>query len=114
MEGGLTDSNRQRCAEAAKPLLHAVETLTTFAVSPEFASKPATISAKVTQSLIYLDFTFTVYKFVFCLLMQAAIAFCQDSSYRLSARGWPAFSQYQIIFLDARGTCVNDLPRIIM
>jgi len=51
MEGGLTDSNRQRCAEAAKPLLHAVETLTTFAVSPEFASKPATVSAKVDQSV---------------------------------------------------------------
>ena len=50
MEGGLTDGNRQRCAEAAKPLLQAVETLTTFAVSPEFTSIPATISAKVDDS----------------------------------------------------------------
>jgi len=48
MEGNLSDDNRQRCAKAAKPLLQAVETLTTFAVSPEFASMPATISAKVT------------------------------------------------------------------
>lgn len=47
MEGSLTDSNRQRCAEASKPLLHAVETLITFAESPEFASIPATVSEKV-------------------------------------------------------------------
>jgi len=47
MDGGLTDGNRQRCAEAAKPLLQAVETLTTFAASPEFAGIPATISEKV-------------------------------------------------------------------
>jgi len=47
MEGGLTDANRRRCAEAAKPLLQAVETLTTFAASPEFASIPAAISEKV-------------------------------------------------------------------
>jgi len=47
MEGSLTDVNRQRCAEAAKPLLHAVETLTTFAASPEFASIPAAVSEKV-------------------------------------------------------------------
>ena len=47
MEGSLTDENRQRCAEAAKPLLQAVETLTNFAASPEFASIPAAISEKV-------------------------------------------------------------------
>jgi len=54
MEGNLTDVNRQCCAEAARPLLQAVETLTTFAVSPEFASKPATISAKVNFHRSYI------------------------------------------------------------
>jgi len=52
MEGSLTDANRQRCAEAAKPLLQAIETLTNFAASPEFASIPAAISEKVCNMLI--------------------------------------------------------------
>jgi len=52
MDGGLTDGNRQRCAEAAKPLLQAVETLTTFAASPEFAGIPAAISEKVISYVV--------------------------------------------------------------
>ena len=47
LDNNFTDENRQRCAEAAKPLTDAVEELTTFASSPEFASKPAKISEKV-------------------------------------------------------------------
>jgi len=57
MEGNLSDSNRQRCAEAAKSLLQAVETLSTFAESPEFASMPATISEKV-MIAFRVDFIF--------------------------------------------------------
>ena len=39
--------NRRRCADASAPLIHAVEQLTTFAASPEFASVPAKISTEV-------------------------------------------------------------------
>ncbi|OAD56745.1 Talin-2 [Eufriesea mexicana] len=39
-----SEANRERCAEATKPLLEAVDNLCTFAGSPEFASQPAKIS----------------------------------------------------------------------
>ncbi len=42
-----TDDNRRKCAESAKPLMEAVEELTTYASSPEFASVPAKISVEV-------------------------------------------------------------------
>lgn len=42
-----TEKNRQNTAGAIKPLTEAVENLTTFASSPEFASIPAKISQKV-------------------------------------------------------------------
>lgn len=42
-----TEKNRQNTAAAIKPLTEAVENLTTFASSPEFASIPAKISPKV-------------------------------------------------------------------
>jgi len=79
MEGGLTDANRQHCAEAAKPLLQAVETLTTFAASPDFASIPATISAKVTNSQCHADFVhnpvscFWIVNQIFYLLSAACV-----------------------------------------
>jgi len=47
LDSNFTEDNRQKCAEAAKPLVDAVEELTTFASSPEFASKQAKISPKV-------------------------------------------------------------------
>lgn len=47
LDSNFTEENRQKCAEAAKPLVNAVEELTTFASSPEFASKQAKISPKV-------------------------------------------------------------------
>ena len=53
MDGSLTEASRQHCADAARPLLQAVETLTTFAASPEFACVPATISAKVIDFLLF-------------------------------------------------------------
>lgn len=52
MDSDFTEENRQRCAEAARPLLSAVDELTTFASSPEFASKPAKISAQVSIKII--------------------------------------------------------------
>ncbi len=42
----LSEENRQACAETTKPLIEAVEALTTFASSPQFASTPAKISAQ--------------------------------------------------------------------
>lgn len=44
LDSDFSDHNRQQCAEAAKPLIQAVEALTTFASNPEFASVPAKIS----------------------------------------------------------------------
>ncbi len=44
LDNDFSDINRQRCAEAARPLITAVEELNTFASSPEFASIPAKIS----------------------------------------------------------------------
>jgi len=58
MDSSLSEASRQRCAEAAKPLLQAVETLTTFAASPDFASIPAVISAKVSDYLSCADFVY--------------------------------------------------------
>jgi len=52
LDSDFNDENRAKCNEASKPLLHAVETLTTFASSPEFASIPAKISDKVSSNLI--------------------------------------------------------------
>lgn len=47
-----TEENRQQCAAAADPLIRAVDELTTFASSPEFASVPAKISHQVRYSLL--------------------------------------------------------------
>ena len=44
----MTPENRQNCADAAEPLLEAVDNLVAFASSPEFASVPAKISPQVT------------------------------------------------------------------
>ena len=41
LDSEFTEDNRARCAEAAKPLLEAVDELSAFASSPEFASVPA-------------------------------------------------------------------------
>ncbi|CAI8034388.1 Talin-1 [Geodia barretti] len=46
LAGDLSDRNREACAETTKPLQEAVEALTTFASSPQFASTPAKISAQ--------------------------------------------------------------------
>ncbi|XP_052786529.1 talin-1-like isoform X4 [Mya arenaria] len=50
LDSNFTEENRQKCAEAAKPLVDAVDELTTFASSPEFASKQAKISPKARQA----------------------------------------------------------------
>ncbi|XP_006619662.1 talin-1 [Apis dorsata] len=44
LDQNYSEANRERCAEATKPLLEAVDNLCTFAGSPEFASQPAKIS----------------------------------------------------------------------
>jgi len=46
LDSEFTDENRQKCAEAARPLLQAVDVLAAFAMSSEFASVPAKISDK--------------------------------------------------------------------
>lgn len=51
LDGDFSDDNRRKCNDASRPLLQAVETLTTFASSPEFASVPAKISDKVVVNL---------------------------------------------------------------
>ncbi|XP_029680056.1 talin-1 isoform X3 [Formica exsecta] len=54
LDKNYSDTNREKCAEATKPLLEAVDNLCTFASSPEFASQPAKISiaARVAQEPI--------------------------------------------------------------
>ena len=47
LDGTFSEENRANCAEATKPLTDAVESLTTFASNPEFASVPARISEEV-------------------------------------------------------------------
>ncbi|XP_064596457.1 talin-1-like [Liolophura sinensis] len=47
-----TEENRQQCAAAADPLIRAVDELTTFASSPEFASVPAKISHQARQAQV--------------------------------------------------------------
>ncbi len=42
----MSEKNRLECAKATEPLVKAVEGLTTFASSPQFASIPAKISTK--------------------------------------------------------------------
>ena len=46
LDGDFSELNRQKCAEAARPLLNSVDQLTTYASSPEFTSVPAKISSK--------------------------------------------------------------------
>ena len=50
LAGDLSEANRQACAETTKPLVEAVEALTTFASSPQFASTPAKISAQARKA----------------------------------------------------------------
>ena len=54
LAGQLTPDNREACAQTTKPLVEAVEALTTFASSPEFASTPAKISPQVTMTTLML------------------------------------------------------------
>lgn len=43
----MSDNNRAACAAATKPLINSVESLTAYALSPEFAAVPAKISDEV-------------------------------------------------------------------
>ena len=43
----MTEANREACADATKPLIDSVESLTAYALSPEFAPLPAKISEEV-------------------------------------------------------------------
>ena len=45
----LSEGNRLQCANSSKPLLTAVDSLVTYANSPEFARVPAKISAEVSS-----------------------------------------------------------------
>ena len=47
LDSDFNDQNRRNCADAAQPLIEAIDELTTFASSPQFASVPAKISLKV-------------------------------------------------------------------
>lgn len=62
-----TERNRQNTAAAIKPLTEAVENLTTFASSPEFASIPAKISPKV-FIIFYAKWLSTLFINVICFM----------------------------------------------
>ena len=55
LDSEFTEQNRLKCAEAAKPLIDAVDELSTFASSPEFASMPAKISHEVKDRIWNVD-----------------------------------------------------------
>ena len=69
LAGDLSESNRQACAETTKPLIEAVEALTTFASSPQFASTPAKISAQARQAQEPITLVSTACS---CLLLKCA------------------------------------------
>ncbi|XP_039255846.2 talin-2-like isoform X1 [Styela clava] len=50
LDGDFSEGNRANCAGATKPLIEAVENLTTFASNPEFASVPAKISEEAREA----------------------------------------------------------------
>ena len=47
LAGDMSDNHREACASATKPLINSVESLTAYALSPEFAPVPAKISDEV-------------------------------------------------------------------
>ena len=49
LDSDFSEENRRHCADAAQPLIEAIDELTTFASSPEFTSVPAKISLKVSS-----------------------------------------------------------------
>lgn len=50
LDADYSDVNRERCAQATRPLLEAVENLCVFASSPEFVSLPAKISIQARKA----------------------------------------------------------------
>uniref|UniRef100_H2ZQQ0 FERM domain-containing protein n=1 Tax=Ciona savignyi TaxID=51511 RepID=H2ZQQ0_CIOSA len=50
LDGNFSEENRANCSQATKPLIDAVENLTTFASNPEFASVPAKISNEAREA----------------------------------------------------------------
>lgn len=49
LAGDMSEANREACAEATRPLINSVESLTAYALSPEFAPLRAKISEEVTE-----------------------------------------------------------------
>ena len=47
LAGDMSEANREACAGTTKPLINSVESLTAYALSPEFAPLPAKISEEV-------------------------------------------------------------------
>ena len=47
LAGDMSEANREACAAATRPLVNSVESLTAYALSPEFAPLPAKISEEV-------------------------------------------------------------------
>lgn len=50
----MSDNNREACAASTKPLINSVESLTAYALSPEFAAVPAKISAEARSAQVPL------------------------------------------------------------
>lgn len=50
LDGEFTPANKQKCTEASKPLIEAVDKLTAYGSSPEFASVPAKISKEARRA----------------------------------------------------------------
>ena len=57
LDGDFSPANKQLCANASRPLIEAVEKLTAYGSSPEFASVPARISKEVRLSVLVIFHT---------------------------------------------------------
>lgn len=51
LDGNFTEDNRRNCGDATRPLVDAVESLITFASSPEFTSVPAKITPQARMAM---------------------------------------------------------------
>jgi len=60
LDSDFTPENKQLCAETSRPLIDAVEKLTTYGSSPEFASIPARISKEVCLSVSLTESSYMV------------------------------------------------------
>ena len=102
----MTPENRQECSKATEPLLEAVDSLVTYASSPEFASVPAKISSQAKAAQ-------------YPLIMSGKSMVKSSTNYFVSAKQlainnkdqptWQIFAQHSRALADAMKKIVTSL-----